>query len=400
MREIMLRGCFWLMGRPDDIISGTYTFDTKGAMLCLDGVFLEARARKGTFVRVLGITEGSKITLDQCLLHSYTTSSSRYRSNFTFWGEHFDAEGRLEFVGAKIHLRYLKDWVGQSGIILGKSISDKINVHDKATPFALLKNNDGVVSIEPLNNDTPDNTLCTFETSLPCYLNFRWVDRLSFGEIFQRSLFIRDLITIGVNIPSTVTGLELLCSTGETKYVEVYSNKFDYSCCQRDSNGKNLYRILISYQDIGRLEGMEKWFNIAYKYEPAIRYLMSYWSNIHVENELTNMASAFEKFCLISNPNDPFNLKKTLIKYATRFFECNNELSNMILKWSGIVAKNRNALHNLHDHDYSLLPQIVESMYWVVVICIFQDIINSDIVDSIKNEKLLPLVSSLGGSYD
>ena len=368
-------------------------------MLYLDGVFLEARDRRGTFTRVLGIAEGSKITLDQCLLNSYKTDSSQYRSNFVFVGEHFYTENKLEFLGAKIHLHYFKDWVGEPGAIIGRLISDKLNVYNKATPLGLHKSDDVVVSIEPLNNNTPDNTLVTFESSLPCYLNFEWVTPISFSKIFQRSLFIRDLITIGVNAPSTVTSLELLYSTGETKYVEVYSKKFDYSCCQRDPISKSPYRLVFSYQDIGYLEGIEKWFKIAEKYEPSIRYLRSYWSNIYVENELTNMASAFEKYCRINGFKGIFNLKKNLTKYVTKFFECNTGLSKVISMWASIVAKNRNALHNLHDPDYSLLPKIVESVYWLVVICIFEEILNTDKINSIKNQKLLHLITSLGGSY-
>lgn len=390
MREITLKGCFWLVGRPDDIISGTYTFDEKGARLYLDGVFLEARDRKGTFTRVLGLVEGSKITLDQCLLHSYKTDSSQYRSIFVYVGEHFDSERKLEFVGAKMHLRYFKDWVGQTDVTPGRL----------PTPLEILKNNNVIVSLESLKNNIPDNIVFAVDNSSPCYLNFEWIAPISFSEIFQRSLFLRDLITIGVDTASTVTKLELLYSTGETKYVEVYSKKFDYSCCQRDSTSKSPYRIFFSYQDIGRLEGIEKWFKIAEKYEPSIRYLRSYWSNIFVENELTNMASAFEIWCRINGFKGKFNLKKNLAKYAVKFFERNNELSNVISKWSRIVAENRNALHNLHDHDYPLLAQIVESVYWLVVICIFQDMLSTEIVSSLKYGKLLPLISSLGGSYD
>lgn len=382
-----LKGHFWLEDQPNDVVSGVCTTDERGPIVRLNGVFKQARERKGTLVKLLGVTDGSNITIDKCLLSSYGTTQSEYIPNFVFLGEHFDGDKKLEFMEGKIQLRYLKDWIGGGGMW---EDSKKSN----------------------FDNDIDNIDIQCYQYQidylLPDSLLFRQNKPVSFNQVFELSLFLRDFISICVNKHSEVLDLSLIyTSSNQETEVRVLSKRFAYSCCEQRNIPKNIYppsEMLFNYNDFGGLSNLERWIKNAFIYEQSLRYLRSYWSNEYVENQLINMISAFEKFHKIRYPEKEFGkLNRELQNYVSSLYDLSGQhLNNRLVEcWSSKTARNRNTLHNLDDPDYEMLPTMVESVYLLVVINILQNILgDSDIIQRITDRELFPLIKSVAASCE
>ena len=384
-----LKGNFWLEDQPNDVVSGVCTTNERGPIVLLNGVFKQARERKGTLVKLLGITDSSNITIDKCLLSSYGTTQSEYIPNFVFLGEHFDGDKKLEFLEGKIQLRYLKDWIGGGGMWDDSKKSNFDNdiddIEHKCIQYRI--------------GYSPPNSLL-----------FRQDSTLSFDKVFELSLFLRDFISISVNRPSSVLDLSLIYSSDNRKTeIRVFSKRFAYSCCEQRNIPKNIYppsKMLYTCEEFGGLFNIEKWVENAFMYEQSLRYLRSYWSNEYAENKLTNMASAFEKFLKIHYGKKEFRkvkLERDLRNCLSSLCDLSSHSLNrcLVKEWSRKIAKNRNTLHNLNDPDYPLLAIMIESVYLLVVINILQNILgDSYIIQRISREKLFPLIESVAASCE
>lgn len=380
-----LEGDFWIENQPNDVVSGVCITDEKGPVVQLNGVFKQVREHKNAFVRLLGITDNTKVTIDKCLLSSYG-NQSEYIPNFVFLGEHFDEDKKLEFLEGKIQLRYLKDWVGGGGMI---GDSKKSN----------------------FENSIDDTEHKCFQYQIdylsPSSLLFRQDNLISFNQIFKLSLFLRDLISIAVNRLSNVLDLSLICSSSNQKTeVRVFTNRFAYSCCEQRNIPKNIYpsKMLFNYDEFGGISNIEKWIKNAFMYEHSLRYLKSYWSNEYGENQLVNMVSAFEKFRKICYPKKKFGkLKRELRNCISSLYDLSGQhsKSHLIGLWSSTIARNRNTLHNLDNPNYKMLPTMIESIYLLVLINILKNILgNSDVIQGIINRKLFPLVESVAANCE
>ena len=387
MNTLRLEGIFWLEDQPNDVVSGVCVTDARGPIVWLNGVFEQAQERKGTLVKLLGITDGSNITIDKCLLSSYGTTQSEYISNFVFLGEHFYGDKKPEFLEGKIKLRYLKDWI-DGGDMWDNSKKSKFgnridDIEHKGVQYRI--------------GYSPPNSLL-----------FRQDSPLSFDQIFELSLFLRDFISISVNRPSSVLDLSLISSSSNQKTeVRVFSKRFAYSCCEQRNIPKNIYpssKMLYTCEEFGGLSNIEKWVENAFMYEQSLRCLKSYWSNEYAENKLTNMASAFEKFLKIHYGKKKIGkLKQELQNCASSLYDLSGQPLNsgFVKRWSSKIVKNRSSLHNLDDPDYPLLPTMIESVYLLVVINILQNILgNSYIIQRMNREKLFPLIESVAASYE
>lgn len=380
-----LEGDFWLEDQPNDVISGVCTTDERGPIVRLNGFFEQVREHKNTFVRLLGITDSNKITIDKCLLSNYG-NQSEYIPNFVFLGEHFNEDKELEFLEGKIELRYLQDWVKGGG---------------RFSDFRKPNFDNSIDDIEHKCFQYKINYLP------PSSLLF-WQDNpLSFNQIFELSLLLRDFISISVDKTSNVLNLSLICSSDNQKVeVGVFSKRFAYFCCEQRNVAKNIYpsKMLYNCDEFGGLSNVEKWIQNAYHYEKSLRYLRSYWSNEYVENQLTNMASAFEKFHRIHYPEREFRtLERELRSCVSTLYDSSGQDSNsdIIKLWSNKIVRNRNTLHNLENPDYLLLSTMIESMYLLVVTKILQNILgNSDVIQRIKHRNLLPLIKSVADSCE
>ena len=380
-----LKGNFWLEDQPNDVVSGICATDKRGPIVRLNGVFKQARERKGALVKLLGITDGGNITIDKCLLSSYG-NQSEYIPNFIFLGEHFNEDKELEFLEGKIELRYLKDWIGGGG---RWNDSKKPNYDNRIDDIEHK-------CIQYRIGYSPPNSLL-----------FRQDSTLSFDKVFELSLFLRDFISISVNRPSSVLDLSLIPSSSNQKTeVRVFSKRFAYSCCEQRNIPKNIYpssKMLYTCEEFGGLSNIEKWVENAFMYEQSLRYLKSYWSNEYAENKLTNMASAFEKFLKIHYGKKKIGkLKQELQNCASSLYDLSGPLNSGFAKrWSSKIVKNRSSLHNLYDPDYPLLPTMIESVYLLVVINILQNILgDSYIIQRISREKLFPLIESVAASCE
>lgn len=381
-----LEGDFWLVDQPDDVVSGVCTSDERGPVVRLNGFFKQVREHKNTFVRLLGSTDSNRITIDKCLLSNYG-NQSEYIPNFVFLGEHFDEDKELEFLEGKIQIQCLKAWIGGGGT-LGDS---------KKSNF---------------DNSIDDIRYESFQYQIdylsPSSLSFRQANPLSFNQIFKLSLLLRDFISISVDRTSTILNLSLIYSSDNQKTeVRVFSKRFAYSCCENTTISNNIYpssKMLYNCKEFGGLSNIENWIKDAFKYEKSLRYLRSYWSNEYVENQLTNMASAFEKFHKIHYPERDFGtLKQELRNCASSLYDLSGQHSdNFVGLWSSKIVRNRNTLlHNLENPDYPLLSTMVKSMYLLVLIKILQNILgDNDIIQRIKHRNLLPLIKSVAASCE
>ena len=125
MALLDVMGQFWLATKPESRVPGRLVvneenrsvLDLNGSLYDLEHVFDFGDSP----VRILGITDGKFLTLDDCLkdaIKGAFTGNIReqYSSSLMLEGSHFTEGENLEFDGMLLKLRYLEQWTWLSGV--------------------------------------------------------------------------------------------------------------------------------------------------------------------------------------------------------------------------------------------------------------------------------------------
>ena len=399
MEELDVEGLFWLATNPGDQVAGRLRFDSaNGGELNLIGAYHEITEWNHEFApaRIHGVAGKKLLTLDDCYLIQTSSQypgilQERYRAPIVFAGAHFDENQSLEFSAVHLRLLYLEHWVGRSGtninIIPGENSSGIGQIQITVTPLEKLTSCTDISDLElSFNNNFHPDPIVETTITQSCTLGFGFPEAQSLQEALKVCTALQNLLTIGVDSPSSVTSVSLSCAdlthqsqTGETIPAQVSLHaQFRGGHTATEAKVIHPLQMLFTFDDIGGIDGVARWLKTSAKFEPVINSLLSqqYLPLTYIDNRFLNIVVAAEALERIRRNQQNLNFAKTLanlIQYAGDAFKT---LVGDIDLWVSRVVRARinNVVHRgLHENDEPHLYLLSESVYFLVVLCLLRE---------------------------
>ena len=225
---------------------------------------------------------------------------------------------------------------------------------------------------------------CTVEESYQ--LEFTFLKEVSLTQILRFSGALQDLVTIGVDAPSTIDDISLLHTDLRIK---LNSRSYSYTPIKLHMQYRGTTseydkkvilgpQMLFTFEDIGGLEGIVNWFNVSEKFGPVIGVLLGQWyiPKMYVENRFFNAITAAETFHRIRIQEQVVDFLKALKSLAEEAGDTFSSLVGDIDQWAKKVIQTRfrNVVHRgLHENEDPDLYLLSESVYFLVVLCLLQE---------------------------
>ena len=412
MKELDVDGVFWASEDPDHKMAGRLRFKpTDGATLSpieplrfnsSGGTqvplmeLLEGKPDDGAGIRLLGIAGSQVVTLDRCYLLGSSLGSGRivqrrYRVSTLLSGAHFGIDEPLSFSSVTVQLSNLVQWVGRSGLSV-----DTVPDEDSQSFAALRLTYEPVSSIETTTDDG------SISVSFPwwcqpdpfgkstvehkCAIEYRFREPQPLAKIMQVCSAFRNLVTICVRAPSDVLNTKLTYP-GVDRPIDFYTQWIG-AASPNEVNVIDRSNMSFTFDDIGGLEGIRAWLNLAHRYSVVIALLVSHWyvPPLYQEQRYFNAVVAAETLIRIRKKKQRINLKEGLHDLAL-------ELGLFVplvgdpLEWAGEVVRAR-VNYVVHpglqgNSDGYRLYLLSESIYVLVVLTLLQECGVS--IDSLKN---------------
>ena len=331
--ELDIEGLFWLATKPNKKEAGRLRFDsTNGAELDLIGSFHELREFGEEIdepIRIHGIAGKKLLTLDSCLRTNQQLEipgivRERYHVSRVLTGAQFSEDQPLDFNAVHLQLQHLDQWVWRSGVAVERTLNEhstglgqvKITVTPLGKIIAPLHIGDLELSFL---YDFSSDPIAETKIKQRCSLGVKFTDPSSLQETLKICGALQDLLTIGVDSPSSITSLSL-SYTDTPARIDLYAQLRGNPTPQ---NEKTIHpsKMLFTFDDIGGIDGIGQWLGVSNKFELVISSLLShrYSPGDYVENRLLNVIIAAEALERIRLNQQNFNFKKgltRLINYA------------------------------------------------------------------------------------
>ena len=397
MQDLDVEGVFWLEDRPDDTVAGRLTFTgANGAELDLIGSLHDLTTLPQVVIsptRVLGVAGRQLLTL-----HNAHRSRRRfempgidretYRIPVVLAGTHISTSEPLLFSSAHMQLENLAAWVGLRG--------PEVDFVDPA---------DGdlrEIKITHRTKPTLTHTseIGTLEVSFPYHfssgLKTALEEDASIGVEFSENANIQDILSLCTSIQNLLTiacyatakvkkvGLEHTDRTRETDPGKIVHDTIDLYTQWQDSRVLTTERqvgqwdMLFTFDDIGGLEGVERWLETSGKFRVTIDYLMTHWyfPALYSETRFLHAVIAAESFERIRTQKKKVNLKRALVRMAheSGLFA---ELVGDIDRWATEILRTRDK-KVVHvglgpEADGARTLGLSESLYVLVVLCLLRE---------------------------
>ena len=413
MQELDLEGLFWRPEAPDREIAGRLRYDpTDGAILSLiepfrftatDAAkitridFMGNRPEDGDGIRFLGVAESHLLTLDQCDLTGSSLKSSRimqrrYRVARVLTGAHFGVNDPLRFRSVTVQFSNLVQWVGRSGLSVDlhpKEDSgrvDGVGINYASVPSIEADTNDGSIAVsfpwwcqpDPFGKSTVEHK---------CALEYRFHEAQPLAKIMHVCSAFRNLVTICVRAPSAILATKVTHPDVD-RPVDFYTR---WIGAGSPNDGKAIDRseMLFAFDDIGGLEGIRAWLNLAGKYSVVVALLASHWyvPPLYQEQRYFNAVVAVETLIRIRRNKNSITLRKALGDLVQEVDSLFGPLVGDLKGWTQEVVRTRDN-YVVHpglrgNSDGYRLYLLSESIYVLVVIALFRECDVSD--HSLKN---------------
>ena len=390
MEALDVDGLFWLASNPEDKEAGRLTFsDESGAELDLIGSFsgiTDFGKIFGDPVRIHGIAGNKLLTLDGCHQSSQSISMpgfvrERYYVPSTFVGAHFSHGESLEFVNVHLQVDHLRAWVGKSGTHVeitsgedSKGISKVVITHE-ALEKVTGSSHIGELEISFPFRFHPDDSGKTWIMQ-NCEFGTRFSNRLSLEDVKQVCAAIQDLVTIGVDTPTTVNGLTL--ETADNERVELYA-RIRGSLLQVKTKDVHPSEMMFTFDHIGGLSGIAGWLDVSKRYGAVIGSLLSHWylPRLYEENRFLNVVIAAEAVERIRTQEQGLNFQRALERLAKDAGSTFEALVDDAESWSKEIVRVRinQIVHRGlgGEVEGSRLYDLTESLYYLVVLCLLRE---------------------------
>lgn len=399
MEELDIEGLFWMPAESDQGIAGRLTFnETDGAILNLVEPFSVPVAAGGRVariplslnkepLRIVGSAGGRWLTLHDCQESSRNMDSTgmvrrRYRVSVILSGAHFDDDEPLLFNSVTVGIGHLREWVGRSGL----------NVDSASEGDSNLINN-VQISYTPIKPDVTNASWGELALTFPwtlrgdrffesaiehdCSVELRFTAPHTLENIFTFTSSLWHLVTIGIDSPTSILSMTL-SHAKQTHKIELYA-QWNESGVQGSTATIHQRKMLLTFDEIGGLEGMARWLAVAGNYHTVTGTLVSHWyrPKMYVENQYMNVLVAAETLLRIR-----LGLGKRRFKLAPELTQLARETSGLFQDLVGDVDSwvkkivqtraNRVVHPGLHDPgDGRRLQLLAESIYFLVVLVLF-----------------------------
>ena len=414
MNELDVDGVFWASEDPDHKMAGHLRFNpTDGATLSLieplrlnsTGAtqvplmeLLEGEPDDGAGIRLLGITGSHVLTLDRCRVFASALQANghivqrRYRISAILMGAHLGTEERMNFSSVSVQLGNLANWVGRSGLSVD-TVPDEdsesfAGIRLTYEPVSSIETNtdDGSIAVlfpwwcqpDPFGNSTVEHK---------CALEYRFREPQPLARILQVCSSLRNLVTICVRAPSAILNTKLTHS-GVDRPID-FSTKWIGAASTNEVDVIDRSKMSFTFDDIGGVEGIRAWLNLAPRYSVVIALLVSHWyvPPLFQEQRYFNAVVAAETLIRIRKKKPRINLKEELHDLARELDSLFVHLVGDLLGWAGEVVRTR-VNYVVHpglqeNSDGYRLYLLSESIYGLVVLTLLQECGVS--IDSLKN---------------
>ena len=409
MEELDIDGLFWLAGQPDEKVAGRLKFDTaNGAELNLIGAFHESPSsgahdlhdvvfRRDDPVRILGLAGRRLLTLERCLHRGISMGvpdivRERYSPEVIISGAHFEEDEPLEFSAVHFELQHLDQWVWRSSTSASRVIDDsgsrtgEIQIDHKPLKKSIVSIDGGELE---LGYSYSYNLGSITETSITqkCSFGVRFKEPRCLEDVLREATSLQYLVTIGVHSPSSFKQVTLahadrvrtLPSGREfSEPIVMYAQFRGSDLAER---GKIIHpaEMLLTFDDIGGLDGVAKWLKTSAKFRTVIDSLLSDWylPRTYTDNRLLNSIIATEALERIRIKKQNFDFCDALIDLAVLAGDPFKAIVRDVESWAKEVVQARinHLVHRgLHENlEGKRMYDLSESLYFLVVLCLLRE---------------------------
>ena len=403
METLDLEGMFWLPVNPGRKVAGRLTFnDTDGPELRLIGSFHDPNevlaGRSGPVInvplgelfgsnidasRIFGETTQGFVTLDGCWRKSGTfrwpgsrrSDQENYGAWAIFLGAHFGEDSSPAFSRVSTRIQNLENWTGMSLVRITLGYSEESKSLEEVRIVAgqprelVAESALGEVCLSlgySLKGDHIVESVITQRQAI----QLRFSEPKSIAGILAVCSSLRDMVTIGTNAPVSVNSVSLTHPC--------WDNPVDFYARLIGVVGQGSHRthdhseFLFAFEDVGGMEGLAKWLEVAQTYSLVIDALLSpeYRSPWYVESRFFDAITAAETFARIHGQYEHINRYKIkqLGRWAGDPFEA---LVDDVDLWADRVwdARRDNLVHRrLSEAKHLPLYTMSESLYFLVVL--------------------------------
>ena len=391
MRELNTEGYFWLVSDPDNEVAGRLSYDEEsGAVLDLIGAFsktVDFLEFSGESVRIHGVAGGHLYTLDECSqLNKNTTYPGfvreKYRVSRVLDGGHFGDGELLKFNSLELQMDHLRAWVGKSGTqveVTRDNASKGIErIHIAHVPLEVMTGSSCLGDLEirfPYRFHPYDSGVTS--VTQDCAFRVRFGNELTLKDIEPACYALRNLVTIGVDVPTRITHINVKSTKG--KWVALYFRLGSRGAQANTNRDTHPAEMLFTFEHIGGLRGIASWLDVSERYGTVIRSLLSNWylPGLYGDIRFLNAAIAAEALERIRTQNQNVNFRRALLNLAKRAGDTFQALVNDIESWSREVTQVRvnQVVHRGlgEDIDPLRLRDLTESLEYLVVLCLLRE---------------------------
>ena len=406
-QHLDIQGLFWLATKPDHRVAGRLQFDgvDLGRLDLIGQTLVDTIPGEGEVYRIQGEAGSKELTLDQCQLtrmsHGWFTSDQSFRVGVIVSGALFEEDESLEFNAAILELRFLEHWLGRSGVEWkGTPYVNPTEYQMTYSPVVMPKVQSQQRELQlrqsvELTTESFGGDIKEIWQLVVVFPSFQ-----SLSDIERTCSALENLITIGVDAPSHVQRLGVSHSSAKrirrlASGVEIYDPPAELYLPRLGFGTQQEARavsMLFDFDDIGGLEGIDRWLDIASKYEVVIGSLVSHWyiPEIYVENRFFNIYTAAESFVRIKlNEQNLEPFTKHLIKLAGSAGSAFSVLVGDPEPWARAVVRARvtrvvhRGLNETRDKDS--LYFLSEILYFLVVLNLMRECgVSESILDGLR----------------
>lgn len=422
MEKREIQGEWWLPDVSDTKVAGTLVIDEEGnTELRLIGALTseladaeppeagvdgstvyhfteDSIAAGGVYPRILGSAGATGFTLDDCFRTHRSMNlfgglpSERIHVHRVFHHVHFEADEQLQFTKIVVRLHALAYWVQKSGF------EETVHFHENEDKsMKVLDHTLKVSSVESEVIDGPDGATVTLSHTYGIrgdnVVERRLTQDFTFAVSFQQltdldqllaqASALQDLVSLGTGRTAafeeiTLRHPEVSQQMGEKKRQIPIELTAPWTVrLPVPQKEMKIHDVVFSLPDIGGMEGVSKWLDVAKKNQSALGRVMTtrYAEKMYATDHLLNCAAALEAYDRDKYGDNSHYVDrlKRCVDLAGEHFE---ELVGDADTWAKALKDNRNTVaHHLSTIEGASTEQIVlsQSAFWLFAMCLLRD---------------------------
>ena len=395
MERTTLEGHFWRVDSPEHRVAGSLHFGgVDSAELSLIGSLNPSDFpgySTGDVIRIIGEAQGKTLTLDGCFLignrsYSGTGTQERYYVATILSGAAFSDSEPLEFVGANLFLQHLDEW---SGLCCISNDHTSFSKGEGAITYtrpqtSSIRTYFGELELWSNFNVHSDR----FKQSVEQIYGFtiRLDESQPLTKVMQLGSALQDLLTICTDTTAAITRfslrhseLKLESPAGDIRYTPIELHVQHRGNHALSDSTRILHpRMLVTFDQLGGIDGVGRWVDCASKYEGVLSALLShrYIPMMYTDNRFGDIVTAAEALTRIRYGKQNLKLQSALKSLAMEAGEPFRALVQDVNSWTKCIVTTRtnNVVHRgLHENEAPDLYALSESVYFLVVMCLLRE---------------------------